>query len=45
MLLHPNYWLVGLDYEDKNANESNHTNDDEQNSHKYDIEPDERVDS
>ena len=37
VLLHPNYWLVGVDYEDKKANESEDINDDEQNLHKYDI--------
>ena len=45
VLLHPNYWLSGVDYEDKNVNENKDTNDDEQNSHKYDTKQDERVDA
>ena len=31
VLLHPNYCLVGVDYEDKNANESEDTNNDKKN--------------
>ena len=31
VLLHPNYWLIGVDYEDKNANEIKDINDDETN--------------
>ena len=37
--------MAGLDCEDKNANESEDIHDDENNSHKYDIEQDERVDT
>ena len=29
VLLHDNYWLVGVDYEDKNVNESKDIKDDE----------------
>ena len=43
-LLHTNYWLAGVDYEDKNANKSKEIHDDEQNSHKDDIKQDKRVD-
>ena len=28
VLLNPNYWLVGVDHEDKNVNESEDANDD-----------------
>ena len=45
MLLNPNYWLAGVDYEDINWNKSSDKNDDENNSHKYDIKQDERVDA
>ena len=45
VLLNPNYWLVGVDYEDKNANESEDMHDDEQSSYKDDIKQDERVDA
>ena len=31
VLLHPIYWLTGVDYEDKNANESKDINYDEKN--------------
>ena len=31
MLLYPNYWLAGVDYADKNANEREDINDDEEN--------------
>ena len=44
VLLNPNYWLAGVDYEDKNANKSKEIHDDEQNSHKDDIKQDKRVD-
>ena len=40
VLLNPNYWLAGVDYEDKNVNESEDTNDDEKHSHKDDISQD-----
>ena len=43
VLLHPNYCLAGVDYEDKNANKSDDTNNDEQNSQKDDIKQDEIV--
>ena len=43
VVLNPNYWLAGVDYEDKNVNESKATNDDEPNSLKYDTEQDEKV--
>ena len=36
VLLHTNYWLAGVDYEDKNSNEREDKNNDEQNSHKDD---------
>ena len=29
VLLHPNYWLAGVNYEDKNTNESEDINNDE----------------
>ena len=45
VLLHPNYWMAGVDYEDKNANRIEDINNDEQNSHKDDIKKDERVDA
>ena len=37
--------MAGVDYEDINWNKSSDTNDDENNSHKYDIKQDERVDA
>ena len=37
VLSHDNYWLVGVDYEDKNENESEDINDNEKNSHRDDI--------
>ena len=37
VVLHTNYWMAGVDYEDKNANESEDINDDEKNSHKDDV--------
>ena len=30
VLLHPNYWLAGVDYKTKNTNDSEDTNDDKQ---------------
>ena len=30
VVLHPKYWLTGVDYEDKNANRSEDINNDEQ---------------
>ena len=33
LLLYPNYWLSGVYYEDKDANESEDINDDEKNTH------------
>ena len=45
VLLHPNYCLAGVNYEDTNLSKSEDTKDDEQNSHKYDIEKYERVDA
>ena len=35
VLLNINYWLTGVDYEDKNSNEIKDTHDDENKSHKY----------
>ena len=31
VLLHPNYYLAGVDYEDKNANKNEDINNDEKN--------------
>ena len=31
LLLYSNYWLAGVDYEDKNANKREYINNDEQN--------------
>ena len=43
MLLNTNYWLAGVAYEDKIANKSEDKKDDEQNSHKDDINTDKRM--
>ena len=45
VLLHSNYWLAGVDNEDKNANESEDINYGENNSHKDDIKQDKIVDA
>ena len=45
MLLHPNYWLVVSDYEDKNVNKIKDIKNYEQDSYKYEIKQDERVDA
>ena len=42
VLLHTNYCLSGLEYEDKEANKK-HIYDDEQNAHKGHIKQNERV--
>ena len=45
VLLYTNDCLAGVNYEDTNLSKSEDTNDDEQNSHKYDMEKYERVDA
>ena len=45
MLLHLNYVLSEVDYEDKNMNKNEDINNEEQDSHKDDIEQDERLDA